>query len=221
MKKRIVVYFICGVIGLSSCVTVKEMTGKVTSGLGFKKEKVPERLRSEMTLVENIGQPAQQEKTAVNLRNKVLQEVKVLKQMPGFKVSTVRDGEVIRVSIESSHLFQPNEMTIWNRGLPLLESLLPFVDEPESNILLLAVYTDNTGSEKYLKQLSQARVNALQEWFARKGVEAERMISYAMGGADPREPNISINKRAENRRIDFYLVPSDKMLKDARKGKLK
>ena len=217
MKKRIVFCLIACLVGFGSCDVAKNVTGKIFN----KKQQEPERPRSELSLAENVGKPLQHEKTALNLRTKVLQEVKELKQVRGLKVSTVRDGEVIRISIEAAHLFQPNEMMLKEESGQLLTPILPFVKDPGSNVLLLAAYTDNTGSDKYLQQLSQARVNAVRYWFRDQGVDSTQLVGYAMGSADPRVPNISFTNRAQNRRVDLYLVPSEEMLSKARRGKLK
>lgn len=66
-------------------------------------------------------------------------------------------------------------------------------------------HTDDTGTRKANKLVSERRAHAVHEYLLGKGLEAERIISEGKGVSNPLLPNDSEENRAKNRRVEFVL----------------
>ncbi|MDE7096841.1 MAG: OmpA family protein, partial [Muribaculaceae bacterium] len=86
--------------------------------------------------------------------------------------------------------------------------------------VLLVMHTDNTGSTQYRDNITADRVDAVAAWFDDQGADTSYMFSYAYGDESPLVPNTSIENRGKNRRLEVYLMPGEKMLEEAKKGKI-
>ncbi|MFM7300016.1 MAG: OmpA family protein, partial [Crocinitomicaceae bacterium] len=51
------------------------------------------------------------------------------------------------------------------------------------------------------------RANAVKEYLANKGIEAERLKANGFGESKPSVPNSSEVNRAKNRRTEFEFIP--------------
>ena len=69
-------------------------------------------------------------------------------------------------------------------------------------------HTDNKGSEKKNKKLSETRANAVVKYLVKKGVAKNRLRAVGYGSEKPIADNNSAEGRAENRRVE--LVPFTK-----------
>ncbi len=66
-------------------------------------------------------------------------------------------------------------------------------------------YTDSQGDKEYNQRLSEARANAVMEYFIQRGVAPDRMVTKGEGEALPVADNSTETGRAENRRTEMYL----------------
>lgn len=69
--------------------------------------------------------------------------------------------------------------------------------------------------------LSHERNNSLYDWLLDNISEDQIVIPYEFGDTEPMVPNDTRDGRAENRRVEFYLIPGPKMITLAHKGLLK
>ena len=69
-------------------------------------------------------------------------------------------------------------------------------------------HTDNKGSEKKNKKLSETRANAVVQYLIKKGVAKDRLRAVGYGSEMPIADNNTAEGRAENRRVE--LVPFTK-----------
>jgi outer membrane protein OmpA-like peptidoglycan-associated protein len=70
--------------------------------------------------------------------------------------------------------------------------------------MVLAGFTDVTGSKLYNKWLSQQRAEAVKRGLMRNGVEKERLKAVGYGEQYPMKPNTNKANRAQNRRVEFH-----------------
>jgi OOP family OmpA-OmpF porin len=68
-------------------------------------------------------------------------------------------------------------------------------------------HTDNVGERPANLELSLWRAVAVVDWLANAGVARERMNAAGYGPDHPVAPNDSDDGRAQNRRIDFVILP--------------
>ena len=59
-----------------------------------------------------------------------------------------------------------------------------------------------------------------RNWFEDHGEDTRYLFVYAMSDDMPLKPNNSVENRADNRRLEIYLVPGKKMLEQAKKGRI-
>src|SRR5205807_9713930 len=66
-------------------------------------------------------------------------------------------------------------------------------------------YTDDSGDEGMLQQLTQDRARVLSERLAAAGVDVTRIQASGMGASNPAVPNTTLASRAKNRRTEITL----------------
>jgi outer membrane protein OmpA-like peptidoglycan-associated protein len=69
-------------------------------------------------------------------------------------------------------------------------------------------FTDGSGNESALQQLTQDRARVLSERLAAAGVDVTRIQATGMGAANPVAPNTTVASRAKNRRTEITLTLS-------------
>jgi len=73
--------------------------------------------------------------------------------------------------------------------------------------LVIEGHTDDRGSEASNLALSQARAEAVKDYFTANGIDASRLTAIGIGEAEPVVPNDK-EGRARNRRIQYILTTS-------------
>lgn len=139
----------------------------------------------------------------------------------GCTVETIRNKEVLIVTIPADKLFLPNDTVLAPSAAEYLAPLKRYMSEPDLYRVILQMHTDDTGSEKYTDALSISRVDAVFDWFDNEQIDTRYVFPFGSGSSDPlpNTPNISMTNRAKNRRLEVYLVPGQKMVDLLRKGK--
>ena len=77
-------------------------------------------------------------------------------------------------------------------------------ENPEISIFI-AGHTDNQGSSDENLSLSKARVEAIIDHLASKGVDSARLSGKGYGATQPSASNRNEKKRAKNRRVEFII----------------
>lgn len=139
----------------------------------------------------------------------------------GYIVDTMREGEVLLVTVPSDNLFLPNDTLLSPAAPAALQPVLALLADPYMYKVVYAVHTDDTGSPKYNMALAHERNNSVYDWLLSKVSEDQIVIPYELGDTDPVEKNDTRKGRAANRRLEIYLVPGPKLITQAKKGLLK
>jgi OmpA-OmpF porin, OOP family len=84
-----------------------------------------------------------------------------------------------------------------------------FEEHPEVTKVSVEGHTDNIGSAKYNKELSEARVRSVLAWLTSHGVEPIRLTSQGFGLERPIAPNDTEDGRQQNRRVEFHIKTVD------------
>lgn len=136
----------------------------------------------------------------------------------GMTVELIRDDQVLNVTIELDELFAPNDITLMPGAGDVLRPLLEFTRHYGKFKILLAVHTDNTGSDKYKEWLCTERINSLYDYFDRFGSTPAMVYGYPMTDSQPLVNNNTKSNRAMNRRLEVYIVPGPELINNL-KGK--
>ena len=177
----------------------------------------------DMDFEPNLTTPIVPEKAKEALKKSVLDTAKKL-HVAG-NIDLMRDDEVIAVTIHTDRLFYPNDTILTDDADAILRPLLTPIEDPMMFKVVIAVHTDDTGSELYREYLSISRLNSVYDWFMNqieKGHLNENLIiiPFSMASLMPLQPNDSRKKRSENRRLEIYYVPGPKLIDLANKGLL-
>lgn len=131
------------------------------------------------------------------------------------------NGEgVLKVTIPSRLLFQANDSAMLTQADGMLRPFLRLLRGKDALAsVLVACYSDNNGSDNYLKGFSLSRAEAVSQWLRRQGVTA-KVSTYGIGNHAPLNENSNIAEREQNRRVSLFLVPNKQMLRMAKKGTL-
>ena len=130
----------------------------------------------------------------------------------GFDADTnEREGLVVAVTIPVAELFLPNDTLVAPFAVKPLLAISRHLKVPDFYKVLIAVHSDDTGSEDYLNKLTTSRADAIVNWLELQGIKTEGIIPYGMGFDEPASVEPSRAARALNRRVEIYFVPGPQM----------
>lgn len=138
----------------------------------------------------------------------------------GCTVEALRNKEVLCITIPAEKLFGPNSTDLMPQASDLLAPIKRYLREPDMFRVIIATYTDNTGDETYQQHLTNARAEAVFEWFENAGCDTRYLFAKSFGSDSPIRPNTSVEDRAANRRLEIYLVPGENLVAQAKKGRI-
>lgn len=151
--------------------------------------------------------------------NKMDKQKEELEAINGAQVESINDGQAIKVTFESGILFATNSSTLNPASQNALSSFATSLkNHPDTDIQILG-HTDNTGSDAVNNPLSEKRAQSVYNFLATKGISGQRMSSQGLGSSQPIADNSTNVGRTQNRRVEIYILPNEKMLKDAEQGK--
>ena len=88
-----------------------------------------------------------------------------------------------------------------------LEPLAALLANNPDYQVIIESYTDSRGEDASLRQLTQARAEALAGRFVTAGVEGSRIQSSGLGGDNPVASNTTPAGRLRNRRTEIIIIP--------------
>ncbi|MDR1887294.1 MAG: OmpA family protein [Prevotellaceae bacterium] len=159
--------------------------------------------------------------TGALIGHKMDKQRKELEKIEGAKVEAANNGEAIKVTFESGILFATNSSTLSNASKA---SLTRFAESLKTNAdtnVEIFGHTDITGSDAINIPLSQQRAASVQVYLISQGINSGRLISYGKGSAEPIASNDTPTGRAQNRRVEIYILANAQMIQAAQEGNLK
>lgn len=151
--------------------------------------------------------------------NKMDKQKKELEQINGAQVESINDGQAIKVTFESGILFATNSSTLSAASQTALSNFASsLISNPDTDVQIYG-HTDSSGSDAINNPLSEKRAQAVYNFLQTKGVAGTRMVSQGMGSTQPVADNSTSAGKAQNRRVEVYILPNAKMLQDAQQGK--
>ncbi len=124
-------------------------------------------------------------------------------------VRIVNEGNQLRVIMPEGILF-PVDSAAVNPGI--MNDLYTVADSlnryPGSRVQVVG-HTDNTGSAAYNADLSQRRAGAVASVLRGAGVSGARLNPVGMGEDQPIASNLSPAGRAQNRRVEIVIIPTN------------
>ena len=142
-------------------------------------------------------------------------------QIPEAKVETVNNGEAIRVTFDSGILFATSSSTLNQASRDALRKFAENMNaNPDTDIKIVG-HTDATGRYEYNMKLSKERANSVRNFLRSYKVDESRMTSEGVGPDQPIVDNSTPENRAKNRRVEIFILPNAKMIKEAQEAATK
>lgn len=138
------------------------------------------------------------------------------RQIEGAKVEQgeTEGVQYVKVTLDSGITFPTNGTTL---STTAQNSLKTFVGQLDSGFnVAVAGHTDNTGSLEVNQRISLQRAQSVSSFMTSNGVDSSRLVSVK--GYDYQYPvgdNATEDGRAQNRRVELYLIPSQAMIDEA------
>jgi len=141
------------------------------------------------------------------------QAAEIETDIEGAKVERV--GEGIKITFNSGILFDVNKANLKHYSRTELTKLATILNKYDDTNILLACYTDSTGSEEYNMQLSRSRAHSVADYLVIQNVNSARFSVYGYGESDPVATNGTEGDRAQNRRVEIAIWANEKLKKVA------
>jgi len=144
-----------------------------------------------------------------------------LQQIQNAKVESINDGQAIKVTFDSGILFATNSSTLNQASINALTQFSNSLKtNPETDVQIFG-HTDSSGSDQINIPLSERRAGAVQTFLLGQGVAGSRMTAQGMGSSQPIADNSTTDGKAQNRRVEIYILPNAQMVQEANAGTLK
>ncbi len=136
------------------------------------------------------------------------QEADLRNQLGNDNVTIVNTGDRLIVSLPQDILFATDSFAI----RPDLQTDLRTVASnlrqyPQSTIQVIG-HTDSDGDAAYNQRLSERRAGAVRDVLINAGVSSARVRSIGRGESQPVASNLSVDGKAQNRRVEIVILPN-------------
>ena len=165
------------------------------------------------TYEDAVTSPALDEGMKAYVRDYQMSRAKSLVKA-GFEVEMMRHREVIVVIIPTNRLFNFGSAEISPKGERRLREVMPYLGDNGFYRIVVAGYTDNTGSPAYCLRRSGEQAVAIADRL-RQLTGSSDIAEFGMGNESPLLPNNTVDNRAINRRIEILLVPGNGLMEQA------
>ena len=137
-----------------------------------------------------------------------VQEAKLREQLQGTGVSVVREGENIRLVMPGNITFQTDSYNLRSDFYPVLNSVGEVLAKYGDTTIRVSGHTDNTGSRQYNQTLSERRAGSVADYLVTREVVRSRLLVQGQSFDQPIADNGTAAGRAQNRRVELYVLPN-------------
>jgi len=142
-----------------------------------------------------------------------------LEKIQGAQVESINDGQAIKVTFEAGILFATGKSDLSASSKTALSQFASSLQtNPDTDVQIFG-HTDNTGSDKVNQPLSEQRALSVKNFLVSQNVASPRMTTQGFGSSEPIADNSTAAGREQNRRVEVYIIPNQKMIDDAQQGK--
>lgn len=141
------------------------------------------------------------------------QAAEIERDIAGAKVERV--GEGIKITFSSGILFDVDKSDLKSQCKSELAELSRILNKYGDTNILLAGYTDSTGSEEYNLALSKRRADSVANYLVTQNVNSARFSTEGFGESQPVASNDTAAGRAQNRRVEVAIWANEKLKKVA------
>jgi OmpA-OmpF porin, OOP family len=111
-----------------------------------------------------------------------------------------------RLALQRQVAFTPDSAILLPEGEPLLAEVAELLQKhPELKLVEIQGHGEDVPVPPGAAPLTQQRAEAVRDWLVNTGVDGARLNARGYGPTRPLAPNITLQNRARNRRIEFVL----------------
>lgn len=136
-----------------------------------------------------------------------VQEKKLREQLQGTGVRVVREGDNIRLVMPGNITFNTDSYQLRADFYPVLNSVGLVLAKYADTTIRITGHTDNRGSRQYNLTLSEKRADSVANYLVTRDVARGRMYIEGAAFDQPVADNGTAAGRAENRRVELYILP--------------
>lgn len=136
-----------------------------------------------------------------------VQEAKLREQLNGTGVRVVREGDSLRLVMPGNITFETDSANVRSDFYPVLNSVGAVVAQYADTTLRVTGHTDSTGARAYNQELSERRARSVADYLATRDIDRARLLVQGMGQDAPVAGNDTAEGRAQNRRVELYILP--------------
>jgi len=136
-----------------------------------------------------------------------VQEAKLREQLQGTGVQVVRDGDNLRLIMPGNITFETDSYNLRSDFYSVLNSVGDVLSKYADTTLRVTGHTDNTGGREHNQMLSERRASSVADYLVTRSVARSRMLVQGMGFSQPVADNGTTQGRAQNRRVELYILP--------------
>lgn len=149
---------------------------------------------------------------------KMDKQKKELEAIEGAQVESINEGQAIKVTFESGILFDTGKSELSFASRTALDRFAnSLISNPDTDIKIFG-HTDSTGSDAINNPLSERRAEAVYKYLSMRGINTLRMQSYGFGSTQPIADNATNWGRTQNRRVEIFIYPNEKMVREAQQN---
>jgi outer membrane protein OmpA-like peptidoglycan-associated protein len=153
--------------------------------------------------------------------NKMDKQKKELEAIKGAQVESVNNGQAIKVTFDSGILFSTNSSSLSASSKTALTQFANSLKTNPDTYVEIYGHTDSSGNDKINIPLAEHRSGSVEKYLEGQGITASRMASQGLGSSQPVADNGTATGRQQNRRVEIYILPNEKMVQEAQAGTLK
>ncbi|NTW68812.1 MAG: OmpA family protein [Chlorobiaceae bacterium] len=146
------------------------------------------------------------------------QAAEIRNEVNGAQVT--REGEGIRVTMDSGILFSTGSSTLTSTSRTNIEKLARILNQYNDTHVMVEGHTDNTGTEAINQTLSERRAESVSKLLVAYGVAERRLSTIGYGQSRPVASNDSEFDRKSNRRVEVLIYANDALKQKAASGRL-
>ena len=111
-----------------------------------------------------------------------------------------------KIELKQKIFFAFNKDKILSKSFEMLKEVAMALKDNPKLMVRIEGHTDDKGSDRYNKKLSQRRANSVRKFLIQEGIAPERMIAVGYGEEKPIADNDTEEGRELNRRVEFFII---------------
>lgn len=139
-------------------------------------------------------------------------QAKELAQIADVEKVKDANGKTVRlvITLKNDILFESNNAALSSASVSTLNGLLRVLKKYPKNNIIVAGYTDSTGSDAVNNPLSQKRAKAVYDYLLGNGLKTKSIQYVGYGSSNPVASNSTAAGRAMNRRVELLITANEK-----------